>query len=288
LIDNPEFVREPNIRYYIYGGFHHVSIEHARALEADIICIAPDGVHSDESFTNYVRFVDRGYQAVLFTSTRGQAETLLPELDAMRDEDSQSLTLPSRILVDLAVRHIHHEFLQYIMTTEHQHYPAVLSRLFFLTPRGFHSRNFHLHPIIIAAEALKKDIRFDYHTVDAALMAQLIPDPNDWSKIKILDDSDDGVMLDLTFAFVPPPVYAERSFTLEHLLHQLPNFRTNHLWHFAHRITYRGSVDRESFRTFDVSPDGTLTPREIPVSSAIDMTDSDIAGWFEAHRPDHH
>lgn len=288
LLQSPEYDRDPNLRYYIYGGFHHVSMEHARAVGGDVICIAPDGVHSDGSFTNYAKYVDAGYWTVLFTTTRGQAETLLPILDSMRDETSQSLTLPPRKLVDLAREHIHHDFLQFLMTTAHRRYPEVLTRMFFLTRDGFHSRNFHLHPIIISAEALRQNVAFDYHTVDANFIARLLPNREDWSKIKVLDDSDDGVMLDLTFKFWPPPKYPERDFHRDQLLTQLAHFEPNHLWHFSHRIVYRGEGPRDRVRTFDLTETGELVPRDVAVSSAIDLDDEALARWFEANRPKEH
>src|SRR5262249_40086675 len=123
LLTTPEYKRNPAFRYHIYGGFHHTSIEHARSLNADVICIAPDGVHSDGSFTNYARFVDQGYKAALFTSMRGQAETLTPILDAMRDEANQALALPSRTLVSLTAGNVHHNFKRFILTKDNKGIP---------------------------------------------------------------------------------------------------------------------------------------------------------------------
>jgi len=284
IVDGPGYRQWPLIRYYIYGGFHHVSIEHARTLDADIICIAPDGVHSDGSFYNYARFVDEGYRAVMFTATRGQAEKLLPILDDLRDVATHSLTLPSRTLVELAAQHVHHDFQRFILTKENQHVPSFLSVLMFPRTDGFYVRCFHLHPIIIAAEALREDVPFYYSAVDANLVARLFSDQNEWNKIKIIDDTDDGVMMDLSFTN-PPMELPEQEFHREILLNQIPNFTPNHFWHFKHRIKYHCDATLESIGTYDVGKGGRLAAKAIPVNSVIDIDDEELAQWFEANRP---
>jgi len=284
MVDSPGYRQWPLIRYYIYGGFHHVSIEHARTLDADIICIAPDGVHSDGSFYNYARFIDEGYKAVMFTATRGQAEKLLPILDGLRDEATHSLTLPPRTLVKLAAQHVHHDFQRFILTKENKHVPNVLSILMFPRPDGFYVRCFHLHPIIIAAEALQKDVVFDYLAVDANLIARLFPDPDEWNNIKIIDDTDDGVMVDLSY-INPPQDLPVLEFARDILIDQIPIFTPNHFWHFKHRIKYHCDATLEAIGTYDADDDGRLSARAIPVNSVIDIDDEELARWFEENRP---
>ena len=283
IIKSAEYSRNPNLRYMIYGGFHHAAIEHARSIRADIICIAPDGVHSDGSFTNYARFVDKGYKAVLFTSTRCQAETILPIFDRMRDPTSQSLTLPPRELVAIGAQNIHHDFQRYLMVKENRHVPEILTLMLFPQPHGFYMRCLHIHPIIVAAEALERPIAFDYGTVDSTFMTRMFPDPADWQSIKVIDDSDDGMMMDLTDAFAMQ-TYPERAFALQHLIDQLPHFKSNHFWNFGHRIDYHSDDTFETIGTFDLTDDGRLKPKAVPVASVI-MSDTAVAEWFQAHRP---
>ncbi len=284
ILTSPEYQRTPGFRYYIYGGFHHVSIEHARTLGADIICIAPDGVHSDGSFYNYARYIDEGYKAVMFTATRGQAEKLLPILDQLRDETTQSLTLLPRTLVELVARHIHHEFQRYILTKNNRYVPSLLSIMLFPRPNGFFIRSFHLHPIIIAHEALQKDIPFDYTTVDDNLITHMFPDSTDWKNIKIIDDTDDGVMMDITY-ITPPHNQPEQTFTPNILIKQISNFRANHFWNFKHRIIYHCDATLDAIGTYDVQEDGSLVAKTLLVSSAIDMDDEKLEAWFEANKP---
>lgn len=284
ILQSSEYARKPHIRYYIYGGFHHVSMARARAIGADIICIAPDGVHSDGSFYNYARFIDEGYKAVLFTATRGQAETLLPVLDGMRDDKTQSITLPPRKLVALAAQNIHHDFQRYILAKENVNVPDFVSIMFFPQPHGFNARCFHLHPIIIAAEALRA-VPFDNNTADANLTYSLFPMPEDWQKLKIIDDSDDGVMLDLTYVIKTAPLDGQ-PFDPEILIRQMPYFFPNHFWHFKTRIVCHTDEVFDTLRTFDLDAEGHLVPKYLSTSSSIDMNDEALLRWFERQRTD--
>jgi hypothetical protein len=282
LITTPEY-HQPGYRYRIFGGFHHLSIEHARALKGDVICIAPDGVHSDGAFTNFARLIDEGYRAVLFTGMKAQAEALLPILDSMRDESTQALTLPSRLLVALNAAHVHHDFKRFVMTKGNRGIPPGLSIMFFPNSHGFNARCFHLFPIILAADAINDNVAFDYFTLDSNSLLRMFPTPESWKGIKIVQHSDDGLMLDLEYAH-EEIAYPENEFTPGQLLRQLPGYRANHFWHFKHRIVYHTDDTIDAIGTYDRRPDGSLERRYLPVSSIVDMTDDELAAWFEVNR----
>ena len=271
-----EYTRNPSFRYFIYGGFHHVSLERARCLDADLLCIAPDGVHSDGAFTSYIRFVDQGYRAVLFTSVRGQAEAVLPILDGLRDQETQTLTLSSRELVGLTVKYLHHDFKRQVAAPENRHVPDAMSVIFFPAPHGFFVRAFHLHPVVISAASVKKDIRFDYSTVDENMLSRMFSDPTDWERIKIIDDTDDGVMLDLTYTYEEHP-YPERSFSPEHIARWAPHFEKLHHWNFGHRIKYHCDEKLSHIGSFLRRADGSLEPIRLSLPSPRDPTDEHVA-----------
>jgi tetratricopeptide (TPR) repeat protein len=284
ILSDPAYTQYPGFKHRMSGAFHHVSIEHARALDADLICISPDSIHSDGALTNYIRFIDQGYKAVLFTAMRGQAETLLPVLDAMRDETTQTLTLPVRKLVALNAANVHHDFKRYVMTKDNRGIPPGLSHMFFPNPHGFYIRCFHIFPVALAAEAVRRDVAFDYFTLDSNFLSRLFPDAESWKQLKVIQDSDDGVMLDLAFSYEELK-YEEREFSREQLLRQLPGYRANHFWHFTHRIVYRTDQPIDTIGTFNRKPDGSLERVFLPVSSVIDVSDEELAAWFEAQRP---
>ena len=285
LISNPEYKRpHSNVRYLIYGGFHHLSMARARLLYADIICIAPDGVHADGSYRNYVNFIDEGYKAVVFTATRGQAETLRPELDKFISPKTHALVVPPRDLVYLALRNIHHDFQQYVVTKTNTKFPEISPILLFPEKHGIFAHCFHIHPIIISADTLIKEVKWDYATVDANLMSALFPSASDWKDIKVIDDTDDGVMLDLTYAIKNPTNYPENNFSIHsittHLGAQMSYFQKHHLWCFTHQIKYHTDEELNALRTFNLDTNDNLVPREICISSNFNQVSEDLASWM--------
>jgi hypothetical protein len=284
LLTCREYNELPGFKHRLFGGFHHTSIEHARAENADLMSVAPDGIYSDGALSSYARFIDQGCKAVLITGMKAQAEPLLPILDSMRDRTTQSITLPPRALVALNAAYVHHDFKRFIMTKGNTGIPPGLSLLFFPNPHGFYGRCFHLFPIVLSADAVKKDIAFDYFTLDSNSLTRIFPGPETWKDIKVIDDSDDGVMLDLAFSY-EEPTFEPCEFSPEQLIRQLPGYRANHFWHFGHRIVYRADRPIDAVGTFNRKSDGTLERIFLPVSSAIDIADDKLADWFEAARP---
>jgi hypothetical protein len=191
--------------------------------------------------------------------------------------------LPARTLVALSAAHVHHNFKRFIMTKGNRGIPPGLSLMFFPNAHGFFVRCFHIHPIILAADAIKDDILFDYYTVDSNSLLRMFPTPESWKGLKIIQNSDDGMMLDLTYS-AEEEVYPECEFTPQQLLRQLPGFRANHFWHFSHRITYHTDEVIDAVGTFDRKPDGSIERKYLPVSSAIDIPDDELAAWFEENR----
>lgn len=281
IVDNEQIKSDNVMRYMIYGGFHHVSIIRAKKNKADIICIAPDGIHSDGSFTNYVRFLDDGFKAVLFTSTRGQAEFITPILDNVRELNDQIIKLSARQIVDLSVNYIHHEFLQYLMVNENNFFPDRLNRWFFVEEDGFISRNFQLHPIAIASECLQQDITFSFTTVDDTLISRIVGNDGGWEDLKVITDSNEGVMLDLTFAFDSVPECKTRECTEEYLENQVRMQSRFNLWQFSHKIRYQGTHPVESFCVFELKEDKSLIPIFIPLTSALNISESKVSSWLE-------
>ena len=282
IVYNEEIKRDGSMRYLVYGGFHHVSMIRAKKNNADIICIAPDGIHSDGSFTNYIKFLDQGFKAVLFTSTRGQAEVITPFLDDIRDKNDQVISLTPEKIVDLSIKNIHHEFIQYLMTEENDVFPDIFSRWFFINEQGFVSRNFQLHPIAISADALKRDINFSFTTVDDTLISRIFESPDEWKDLKVVADSNDGVMLDLTYAFDPVPKYKTRKCSDDYLEGQFKYFTQFNAWQFSHEIVYKGSDKYLNYRIYEVNNDKSLIPRDIPVLSNLNISHIKLNNWINS------
>ncbi len=121
--------------------------------------------------------------------------------------------------------------------------------------------------------------------MDSNAVTRFFPTEADWRRLKIIQDSDDGMILEFSYAYganEPPP---NREFTLDHLLDRASSYLPMHFWAFQHRIDFHGDTRIEAIGTFDRLSDGTLKRVSLPVSSKIDLDDQQVAAWFEAHRP---
>lgn len=264
-----------HFRYNIYGGFHHLSIERARSIGADIICLGPDNLFSDGVFSSYIKYIDEGYEAVLSTSMRAQAEALTPFLDKIKDPQTNILSVSADEVVEFSAQYIHNNFLQYVVT---DNFLPPCQVPYFIIPHkhGFYIRGEHFHAAIISAKAIdkSKNILWRYTTLDAKeVVATLFPNEEYQEKIKIITDSDDGIMLDITYGSpdANPGLldhisgkrlekYSEKYFD-----EISKNFNRQELWTFMHTIDYRMKKEMRSMRAYLYDTEGFLKPKEFPL-----------------------
>ncbi len=268
-------------RYNIYGGFHHLSIERARSMEADIICLGPDNIYSDGSFLNYVKFIDEGYSAVLFTSTRAQAEFLLPVLDTMKNPSTKALSITSDEMVEFSAQYINHNFLQYIVTDDMT--PVWRSGFFIPYNHGFYIRAFHYHPVIISSAALdrSKDFHWNYTTADCNLITVLFPDKKEWDNIKVITDSKDGIMLDVAYASPGMHHQDTTAFNEEYMDKTRNQFNENQYWNFKFIVNYRMDKEMSGVRAYIYDKEQKLIPKEFPLTVAIEDIRTRINNWYD-------
>ncbi len=267
-------------RYNIYGAFHTVSIERARTMGADVICLGPDNIYSDGSFFKYATFIDQGYDAVLFTSTRAQGEFLLPVLDRMRDPSTHVLAITSDEIVDFSTQYIHHDFLQYIVTDHMM--PEWLSGFFIPHSHGLTIRSFHYHPVILSAGAINrsKNLKWNYTPLDGDLMTRLFPDTNDWNRIKVITDSRDGVMLDVAYGNPELQFHKPMEFNEKYVTKTSDRFGYNHFWNFQFTVNYCMEKEMNSVQGYVYENDGTLKPKKFPLISAMDDIAECLDRWY--------
>jgi len=268
---------DSNFRYNIFGGFHHLSIERARSIGADVMCLGPDNIYSDGSFLHYVQCIDKGFNAVLFNATRAQAELLMPLLDEMKDPTSGTLNINSEEMVYFSTQFIHHSFMQYVVSGTKM--PVWRSTFYVPYTNGLYIRGFHLHPVIIAAEAIdrSKEIHWNYMTVDADLIASLF---SDGKNIKVITDSRDGIMLDITYGSPGLHEQAMVEFSEEYLDKILSYFKQAHLWFFQFTVNYWMEKPIHSVVCYLYDENGVLQPKEFPITTTIEeiMKRTDL--WF--------
>ena len=271
--------RNADFRYTIYGAFHHLSIEKASFIGADVMCLGPDNVYSDKSFSNYVRLLDKGYDAVLFTATRVQAEFILPALDKIKDQKNKVLQISSDKMVEMAAQYIHHSFFYFIVTNTKT--PISRSGFFIPYEHGFHIRSFHYHPVIISARALKNNTTWNYMTtVDDSLIVRLFPNAEYWSKLKVITDSRDGIMLDIAYKSTELPNKQLTDLNETYLDQVSERFNENQLWNFQFTVNYQMDKKLERIRAFLYDQDGSLEPKEFPITPDAENIKNLIENWY--------
>ncbi|MBV5333914.1 hypothetical protein JZU57_01445, partial [bacterium] len=93
-------------RYVILSAFHRCAHELARAEDAFLTFISPDGVMSDGAFSAVERRVAAGWDVVLVTGIRTELENVAPWLRTQIGADG-SLPLRSEDMVRIGLRHLH-------------------------------------------------------------------------------------------------------------------------------------------------------------------------------------
>jgi hypothetical protein len=284
ILNSTEYRRAPDLRYWIFGGFHHVAIEHARAIGADIMPSMPDVAFTDGALLTYTRAVDEGYHTVLSFSIRTQAEGVRPVLDTLRDETMQSLTLPCRLAAELSVLNVHHAYKCYFLTKDNLKVPLPPPVLMFPHEHGFYARCLHMHPMILSAAAISRDVRFDYFTIDSDAVANFFPAAEDLKHVKVIQDSDEGGFIEISPTFDDTPVRptGQGRFELDTLSPDA--FLPHHYWTFQHRINFHCDATIEAFGTYERERDGSLHRVMVPQSTWSEFRDDQVAAWLHAER----
>ncbi len=271
-----------DLRSWISGGLHHVAIEQARGLDADLMILAPDCVYSDGSLANCARFIDEGYRAVVAPAVRAQAEGVCPLYDGWRDEAAHTLTVSARRLAEVATQNLHLGYARNLAVRDNQSMPFGPSFLVFPHARGVYIRSLRLYPHMIAADVLKTPIVFDYAAIDGHAMAGFFPNPEDWARVKVLENSDDGLWLEMGYAGAPD-VSPGSTFRLDLLT--ADGYLPHQIRAFQHRLDVHGDSTMDAVGAFERLPTGAVERRAVPVASRIELDDQAVAAWFAANLP---
>ena len=278
LIKCEEYRRNSDeLRYMIYGGFHHLSIERARAYTADIMCLGPDNVHSNNSLSNYVKFLDDGYPIVLFTAIRGQAEFLEIEFDKLKNNNG-NLEISANDMVNLSTKYIHHDFLKYIVLDDKV--AEWQSQFFIPNKKGFYIRGFHLHPVVISSKVIKKQIDWDFSTADNTMIQTLFADRKNWEKFKVICDSSEGIMIDMTYKQIRTK-NSKVKINEDYLNKISDKFNANHLWNFKHEIYYYTNNKIENICGFILDKNDNLKRVSYEISIKSVKVKRRIIDWYK-------
>jgi len=182
---NPDF-----IFYRFYGAIDHVSLYFAKSFNAHILFVVADALYSNGSLQNLLKYVELGYDVCVNASLVANRETVLPELDRLIAPDN-SIPLASRDLAKLCYQHRHDYISQRIVTDLNDNFDMAPRELYFPTDQGFAVHAIYQHPWIISNRAISQDIRFNFFVVDFALIPRIFENNTSYSKLKVIEDSDE-------------------------------------------------------------------------------------------------
>ena len=243
-----------NFKYTLYGAFHICDLVISKKMNADFLPIAPDGVHSFNSLSNYINLLDSGYNVLLLTGLRIQAETSIPTIEKYYDYKNNSLTINGAELTSIAANNIHHEFRRYFLFNCNNKIPETMSLRIYPYENYFKMNSYHLHPILISSRLLKNISKLSYDTVDAGIINHLNVDSKSYiDKIKVIDDSNIGCMVDLSYLYpnISLGVFVDNIYSYEFANSQKKIFNKEiNLFNFDADILFL-SYKKLNYRTFE-------------------------------------
>jgi hypothetical protein len=114
-------------------------------------------------------------------------------------------------------------------------------------------------------------------TVDADLTTTLFSDAK---SIKVITDSRNGIMLDITYGSPGMHDQATMEFSEEYLDKTRTNFKDTHLWNFQFIVNYRMEKSIHSVRCYLYDENGVLQPKDFPLTSTIEEIMKRTDRWF--------
>jgi hypothetical protein len=204
-------------RYGAKGRYRSLSLKRAIANRSVAMLLSPDVLMSDGGLFACCKWIESGYKAVNIAAlNRAATESTIPELDRFLDREKWALSLSSKDLVDLGLRHMHDagKFAFWRGNT----LSRWLSYLYWKAgENSLVAKFFHVHPIAIdvrdtSAKLPEIVVSDDGGVVDYFKFSK--------SEIYTVTDSNQAACLDLSSHFDQPRIHAPSSKEkLKSLLH---------------------------------------------------------------------
>lgn len=252
--------------YRIMGAMHHMAIQRARALGGmHVVFLGSDFILSDGLLGRAIAEIENGYGLVLTAPMKARLDGVLP---AIRDDpnvadDPGVIAVPARRLTNLAIRHMHAESRQLVVSKATRPFGKLPFPLYFPRADGFSVRSFVLHPLVAAAGLVVNDVMYDYNTVDGVFLDRILQGRDPDSVIKILADSDEGIFVDLCEARTVKEADIVPEFDLAHVIEWIYRWRKLgveevYRWLIRQEVRYRTDEDITSFGSPDISEEVTV------------------------------
>ncbi|HSX12810.1 MAG TPA: hypothetical protein VLE96_00095 [Chlamydiales bacterium] len=136
-------------KYGAKGYCQSLAIKKAIKNRSVVLLLNPDSLISDGSLLKCCNLIEDGKKAVIVSElARIETESILPKLKPYFDRQSLSLTLPSRQLVELGIKHLHEIGKHFFWHGEHfTNWPSIV--YWRAGEKSILAKYFHLHPLAI-------------------------------------------------------------------------------------------------------------------------------------------
>jgi len=184
---------------------HNRGLARGRNQDCAFVFVSPDSLWSDGSFRHFHQLAESGKRAILLACTRLNADDVLDDLASKRQDRGLSLT--SRELVALTIKHLHHSFRAYEWTAGGNR--SLGHFRFSVGQEGWVIRAAHLHPIVI--RPVNSGTRLTTN-LDGDFVGRSCPD---LEQVHLVTDSDDACAVEFSDASHQDGCYANQLLTIE-------------------------------------------------------------------------
>jgi hypothetical protein len=142
-------------KYLLYGTFQSLGALKAIKEKGYISFLNADIAIGQNAFSNAVKHIAEGKDAVLTNSFRSNIDTMSLDLNKYIEQDGGVLSLPHNDLVHLQVKHIHPAALRRVVATQTQFFDATPQMIFY-DGKSLIGRSLHYHPFLVSGKLLGK------------------------------------------------------------------------------------------------------------------------------------
>lgn len=171
--------------YVLFGMLEHCAVYFAQAAGSHLFMIPVDAVVADGSLVNMAAIRDEGYECCGGGNIVANTETFLPALEDWFGDGPISIS--TRELASLAVKHAHHYFQSQIMAAENQDFGKHPRELFWPVEGGVEIHSVFIHPLFTTASALARYKRKHFANIDYGMIPRMFVTSE---KIRILEKAE--------------------------------------------------------------------------------------------------
>lgn len=256
----------PDYVYRMMGVMHHMAVMRARALGGmHVLPLCPDYIMSEDVLTTAMSYLDQGYEMVMMPSVKVRSDQALSKMlmDLNSASGKSEIAINARDMGEFGIRYMHPECKQLVVSIHTKPFSKLPNPMLFPREDGYMMRAFVLQPIVVSADLVCQDIMYDFNTVDGNFLHRVLAGRDPATAVKLMDDSDDGIMLDLADNTTVKESNVVPKFELGHVIAWLFEWRRNgveefYKWMFQQRAHLRSGKMRLETDPNDLDEDVTV------------------------------